>query len=43
MSLWAYVGGRLVQSAVLVLVVVSFCFTIVQMAPGDPVLYLYGA
>jgi len=43
MSLWAYVGWRLVQSAVLVLVVVSLCFAIIQMAPGDPVLYLYGA
>lgn len=43
MSLWAYVGWRLVQSAVLVLVVVSLCFAIIQTAPGDPVLYLYGA
>ena len=43
MSFWAYVGSRLVQSAVLVLVVVSLCFAIIQMAPGDPVLYLYGA
>src|SRR5260370_32732636 len=43
MSLWGYVGWRLVQSAVLVLVVVSLCFAIIQMAPGDPVLYLYGA
>lgn len=28
MPLWAYVGWRLVQSAVLVIVVVSLCFTI---------------
>ena len=43
MSLLAYVGWRLVQSAVLILVVVSLCFAMIQMAPGDPVLYLYGA
>ena len=30
MSLGAYVGWRLVQSAVLVLVVVSICFAIIQ-------------
>src|SRR5215813_13433057 len=43
MSLLAYVGWRLVQSAVLVLVVVTLCFVMIHMAPGDPVLYLYGA
>jgi peptide/nickel transport system permease protein len=40
---WAYVGWRLIQSAALVLVVVTLCFVIIRLAPGDPVLYLYGA
>ena len=43
MTLWAYIGWRLVQSAALVLVVVTLCFVLIRMAPGDPVLYLYGA
>jgi peptide/nickel transport system permease protein len=40
---WAYVGWRMIQSAALVLVVVTLCFVIIRLAPGDPVLYLYGA
>jgi peptide/nickel transport system permease protein len=43
MALWAYVGWRVIQSAVLVLVVVTLCFVVIRLAPGDPVLYLYGA
>jgi len=43
MALWSYIGWRVAQSAVLVLVVVTVCFLLIQMAPGDPVLYLYGA
>jgi peptide/nickel transport system permease protein len=41
--LWSYVAWRVVQSAVLVLAVVTVCFLLIRMAPGDPVLYLYGA
>jgi peptide/nickel transport system permease protein len=41
--MWRYVAGRLVQSVVLVLLVVTFCFVFTRLAPGDPVLYLYGA
>ena len=41
--MWAYVGWRLIQSAALVLVVVTLCFVTIRLAPGDPVLYLYGA
>jgi peptide/nickel transport system permease protein len=41
--LWSYVAWRVVQSAVLVLAVVTACFALIRMAPGDPVLYLYGA
>jgi len=40
---WAYVGWRLIQSTALVLVVVTLCFVIIRLAPGDAVLYLYGA
>jgi peptide/nickel transport system permease protein len=43
MTLGAYVGWRVMQSVVLVLVVVTLCFVVIRMAPGDPVLYLYGA
>ena len=43
MSLWRYVVGRLAQSAVLVLLVVTLAFFVMKLAPGDPVLYLYGA
>ena len=43
MSLWRYVVGRLAQSAVLVLLVITLAFFVIQLAPGDPVLYLYGA
>lgn len=43
MTLGAYVGWRVLQSAVLVLVVVTLCFVVIRVAPGDPVLYLYGA
>jgi peptide/nickel transport system permease protein len=38
-----YVVGRLVQSAVLLAFVVTIAFFIIRAAPGDPVLYLYGA
>ena len=41
--MWAYFGWRLIQSVVLVLVVVTLCFVTIRLAPGDPVLYLYGA
>ena len=41
--MWAYVGWRLIQSTALVLVVVTLCFVIIRLAPGDAVLYLYGA
>ena len=41
--MWRYVASRLVQSVVLVLLVVTFCFVFTRLAPGDPVLYLYGA
>jgi len=37
------VGWRLIQSTALVLVVVTLCFVIIRLAPGDAVLYLYGA
>jgi peptide/nickel transport system permease protein len=43
MSLWRYVAGRLAQSAALVLLVITLAFFVMQLAPGDPVLYLYGA
>jgi peptide/nickel transport system permease protein len=43
MSLASYVAGRLVQSALLVLLVVTLGFFVMRLAPGDPVLYLYGA
>jgi peptide/nickel transport system permease protein len=43
MSLHGYVAGRLIQSAVLVLLVITLAFFVLQLAPGDPVLYLYGA
>jgi len=43
MALWSYVGWRVMQSAVLVLTVVTLCFVLIRLAPGDPVLYLYGA
>jgi peptide/nickel transport system permease protein len=43
MSLHRYVAGRLIQSVFLVLLVVSLGFFVIQLAPGDPVLYLYGA
>ena len=43
MSLWRYVVGRLAQSAVLVLLVITLAFFVMKLAPGDPVLYLYGA
>ena len=43
MSLSGYVAGRLVQSAMLVLLVITLGFFVMRLAPGDPVLYLYGA
>lgn len=43
MTLSGYVAGRLAQSAVLVLLVVTLAFFVMRVAPGDPVLYLYGA
>jgi peptide/nickel transport system permease protein len=43
MSLVTYVAGRLVQSAMLVLLVITLGFFLMRLAPGDPVLYLYGA
>jgi peptide/nickel transport system permease protein len=43
MSLHGYVAGRLIQSALLVLLVITLAFFVLQLAPGDPVLYLYGA
>lgn len=43
MSLASYVAGRLVQSVLLVLLVVTLGFFVMRLAPGDPVLYLYGA
>lgn len=43
MTLWSYVGWRLLQAVVLVLVVVTLCFVVIRLAPGDPILYLYGA
>ena len=38
-----YVAGRLLQSAVLLVFVVTIGFFVIRTAPGDPVLYLYGA
>jgi peptide/nickel transport system permease protein len=38
-----YVLGRLVQSAVLLGFIVTIGFLVIRTAPGDPVLYLYGA
>lgn len=43
MSLQSYVAGRLIQSVFLVLLVISLGFFVMRLAPGDPVLYLYGA
>ncbi len=43
MSLHQYVAGRLLQSAFLILLVVTLGFFVIRLAPGDPVLYLYGA
>lgn len=40
--MYRYVMGRLVQSALLVVAVITLAFVFIQMAPGDPVLYLYG-
>src|SRR5207247_8655923 len=42
-TMYRYVAGRLVQSALLVLVVITLSFVFIQLAPGDPVLYLYGS
>src|SRR5262249_5533047 len=42
-AMYRYVVGRLVQSGLLVLVVITLSFTFIQLAPGDPVLYLYGS
>jgi peptide/nickel transport system permease protein len=38
-----YVLGRLLQSAVLLAFIVTIGFFVIRTAPGDPVLYLYGA
>jgi peptide/nickel transport system permease protein len=38
-----YVVGRLLQSAVLLAFIATIGFFIIRTAPGDPVLYLYGA
>lgn len=38
-----YVVGRLLQSAVLLAFIVTIGFFVIRTAPGDPVLYLYGA
>ncbi len=43
MSLWSYVVGRVMQSVGLVLLVITLGFFVMRLAPGDPVLYLYGA
>ena len=43
MTFHGYVVSRLVQSAVLILVVITLGFLVIRLAPGDPVLYLYGA
>ncbi|HWC01996.1 MAG TPA: ABC transporter permease [Methylomirabilota bacterium] len=43
MSLHRYVAGRLAQSLFLILLVISLGFFVMRLAPGDPVLYLYGA
>lgn len=43
MSLGRYIAGRLAQSAVLVLLVITLAFFVMRLAPGDSVLYLYGA
>jgi peptide/nickel transport system permease protein len=43
MSLSSYVVGRLIQSVGLVLLVITLGFFVMRLAPGDPVLYLYGA
>jgi peptide/nickel transport system permease protein len=42
MALSRYVAGRLLQSAVLIFVVVTMCFALIHLAPGDPVTYLFG-
>src|SRR5579864_900730 len=39
---YRYVAGRLVQSLVLIVLVVSTAFVLIHVAPGDPVTYLYG-
>ena len=41
--MYRYVASRLVQAGLLVLVVITLSFTFIQLAPGDPVLYLYGS
>ena len=38
-----YVLGRLLQSALLLAFIVTIGFFVIRTAPGDPVLYLYGA
>jgi peptide/nickel transport system permease protein len=43
MSLSRYVAGRLLQSVALILLVITLGFFVMRLAPGDPVLYLYGA
>lgn len=42
MGLWAYVGRRLVQSALVLLIVSVGTFTLLQAVPGDPVTTLLG-
>jgi len=43
MSLPQYVAGRLLQSVALIVLVITLGFFVMRLAPGDPVLYLYGA
>jgi peptide/nickel transport system permease protein len=40
--MYRYVATRVVQSALLLLLVVSLSFLFIRLAPGDPVTYLYG-
>jgi peptide/nickel transport system permease protein len=41
--MYRYVATRVVQSALLLLLVVSLSFLFIRLAPGDPVTYLYGS
>jgi peptide/nickel transport system permease protein len=41
--MYRYIVSHLIQSALLIVAVVTLSFVFIQMAPGDPVLYLYGS